>query len=692
MNFIKNKTDVKRASYYVWFLGSKESKGLRGDEYVSPVLNFLLDSECEFEPSKVTLQVSNKGLKIIQILTVPRKSSKLNAEQQMQLFASSHRLKSDPPPSSVLKTEQVKHHIPHNSITWVYQEEDIICAILLLYNPITRCPVHVHAYRCDSVETASNLRQQLQTLVDRQENQKKFREIEARLAAKGLLLSPHSFAFPDEDLLAHGRSFNDSNRYNSRSSGKTLNSDGRSTRTEGSDENSEESNSSDLGYAVRSKSSHINNGFKHISPPMHQMSKSELRQNEHCKMKTKPSNKTKKLVDDVDILSDTTAALYDSVTAELRAKLGNPKMGPILLPPRDYDFSGANKARNESQERIAQCALKRSESSGKSSSGIGSDEALASENQKKLLPFSHHPYDSDRNGPKSLHDRQPKRYLFPNENGKQLYSLQMYSSDEENFDSTNLVEENAEDIEEDVLFTTSSNPKSKSTYDIPSYEKVRASHNNYPDQPSHPSKYLRQQQAPNTGASYDLERKLKNSNRAKMFSSNPNLSPEKEVKSSEKPPFVIGRREQRSLQSHYGVAPSRTSNSKNQSSTAVQKFYFADAEFTDPKSHISYSTKEVSKSRQLGRSSGNLASMEYNSSGPVSLNYHHVNERSISPYFYSSPDHQYEPKSKHYVPSKSQEVKNHHLAMKKKLEQPYSRYSYVDYHDSRFNYPSAMRR
>src|SRR5699024_1902314 len=120
-NFKKSSRDVKRASYYVWFLGAKESKGLRGDEYVAPVPGYLRDNECELEPSKVTLQVSNKGLKIIQILTVPRKSSKLSADQQMQLFASCHQLGAKSPsssnacstlPSSLLKTEQVKHHIP----------------------------------------------------------------------------------------------------------------------------------------------------------------------------------------------------------------------------------------------------------------------------------------------------------------------------------------------------------------------------------------------------------------------------------------------------------------------------------------------------------------------------------------------------------------------------------------------------
>lgn len=53
---------------------------------------------------------------------------------------------------------------------------------------MTRCPVHVHAYRCDSIETASLLTQQLTTLIERPDNQKKLNEIEGRLRAKGLLL------------------------------------------------------------------------------------------------------------------------------------------------------------------------------------------------------------------------------------------------------------------------------------------------------------------------------------------------------------------------------------------------------------------------------------------------------------------------------------------------------------------------
>ncbi|KPM04627.1 hypothetical protein QR98_0030780 [Sarcoptes scabiei] len=383
MNFKKSK-DIKRASYYVWFLGAKESKGLRGDHYVQPVLNYLLENECDLEPSKVTLQISSKGLKIIQILTVPKKSSKLNADQQLQLFNRAIGNKLDCPTQSVMKTEQVKHHIPHDSISWIYQDADIICAILLLYNPITRCPVHIHAYRCDSIQTANNLRQQLQILIDRPENQKKFREIESRLAAKGLLLSPSTTAtnicpsFVDCQDGGHHhhhhhhhssrssydpkRSYQNNSPASSSSNSKALNSDGRSTRTDGSDEiNSEESNSSDLGYAIRSSNRGDNlEGF-------------ELKNHDQFLLKYPLNSKySSRYIDEIENQRAIPSNLFDSLAAELRAKLGNPKMGPLLLPPRDYD---SQKRKSQSNKNLNK--LHRSESSGKSSSGRGSEEAIS---------------------------------------------------------------------------------------------------------------------------------------------------------------------------------------------------------------------------------------------------------------------------------------------------------------------------
>src|SRR5699024_801331 len=131
-----------------------------------------------------------------------------------------------------------------------------------------------------------------------------------------------------------------------------------------------------------------------------------------------------------------------------------------------------------------------------------------------------------------------------------------------------------------------------------------------------------------------------------------------------------------------------------------QKFYFADAEFCDSKQQrvsSSEKSKKALNQRYLGRSSGNLANLDYNNSGPTSLGYHQANnqcERSISPQFFYSrrQDTKYEPgpKSRQFAPSKSSsnltrgassrynDSYDHELVMRKKLEQPYSRYSYID--------------
>ena len=41
------KHEIKKSSYYVWFLGAKESRGLRGDEFISPVVKYLMGKERE---------------------------------------------------------------------------------------------------------------------------------------------------------------------------------------------------------------------------------------------------------------------------------------------------------------------------------------------------------------------------------------------------------------------------------------------------------------------------------------------------------------------------------------------------------------------------------------------------------------------------------------------------------------------
>uniref|UniRef100_A0A182NZ14 PID domain-containing protein n=1 Tax=Anopheles dirus TaxID=7168 RepID=A0A182NZ14_9DIPT len=140
---LRLRKDVQKASYYVWFLGAQEAKALRGSRALLPMIPRMVEKSKEQEPLKVTLQVSHKGLKIVQ--------------------------------------GSAKHFIPHGAITCSVQTDDIVACTLLLYNPATKCPLHVHAYRCDSELTAQALHDQLQVLINRPENQKRFTELETRL-------------------------------------------------------------------------------------------------------------------------------------------------------------------------------------------------------------------------------------------------------------------------------------------------------------------------------------------------------------------------------------------------------------------------------------------------------------------------------------------------------------------------------
>ncbi|XP_047097908.1 zinc finger protein 503 [Schistocerca piceifrons] len=317
--------DMKKSSYYVWFLGAQEAKGLRGPEYILPALSTLIAREREVEPFKVTLQVSHKGLKIIQ--NVPKASGGKSGAGGG---------------GGAVKWETVKHLVPAEAVTCALQQADVVAAILLLVNPATRCPVHVHAYRCDSVETASLLRAQLAALAERPDTLRRIAELEARLRSQGLLPPPPP-AGRSPPLGRPPRA----RRPLSAGGG----SDGRSSSTRESDS----SGSSGQGQ-------------------------------------------------------DRIASLYDSLAAELRAKLGSgggagggvggggAPRAPLLLPPRDYDTvhrargnmaavdlrrSAAASAATPGKDATATGAASTDAGGGSSgpSSGIGSDHAPSPDRQ-----------------------------------------------------------------------------------------------------------------------------------------------------------------------------------------------------------------------------------------------------------------------------------------------------------------------
>ncbi|XP_016907035.1 uncharacterized protein LOC107994566 [Apis cerana] len=270
---LRSSKDVKKSSYYVWYLGAREAKGV---DAMPGAIAYLLERERLQEPFKVTLQVSNKGLKIIQ--TVHPGGSTRSA---------------------------VKHLVPGHAVLAAVQREDVVAATLLLPNPATNNPVHVHAYRCDSVETAELLGGQLKALASHTDNLARVNSVEGRARSN-------------------------------------LGSDGRSTRESESSEGS-----------------------------------GELRHD-----------------------SVQTTTIYESLAAELRAKLGRGNsgdndVGPILLPPRDYDtvhrhrgnLAGIEFRRCLNQTIVGgSTTIDRGGTRSAASSGIGSDSAATPP------PYqSHHP-------------------------------------------------------------------------------------------------------------------------------------------------------------------------------------------------------------------------------------------------------------------------------------------------------------
>ncbi|OQV25179.1 hypothetical protein BV898_00868 [Hypsibius exemplaris] len=300
----KNHQDnIKRSSYYVCFIGAKESPVVRdhdyGREFVYPAMEYLLRSVVEAGPisnaPKITLQVSGKGLKIMQ--NVSRSGlvqSKISAG----------------------KTDTLRHFIPHHCITCAFQGpapyDDLVATILLIYNPATRCPVHIHVYRCDSNNTASVLTQQLVSMSQRPENQMKFAEIEAKLSGRGLLHPTGTRNHPEPqqhvgqpprhlaDTVALSSNLHRMHHHHSddqSSGGRTSNSS---------------PGTSDSGVATT---------VKHdvVRRPLSVTSSNGKSLNNHTPQPTSPIANVAKL------------------TTEFQQRLQTRDSAPMLLPPKDYD-------------------------------------------------------------------------------------------------------------------------------------------------------------------------------------------------------------------------------------------------------------------------------------------------------------------------------------------------------------------
>ena len=160
---------IKKAQYYVWYLGWKECRGVYGREHTEPIAKELVHRRQHEILPKLTIEVSKRELKIVQLV---------------------EKRKGNGPPAPGGKVDRVRYPpVPAKDVTYAVQvlspDEDVVACIYLGFNPQTGCAVHVHVYRCDSAETGAMFVAHLNKLIDLPEHRKRVEKIEAQLAAKG---------------------------------------------------------------------------------------------------------------------------------------------------------------------------------------------------------------------------------------------------------------------------------------------------------------------------------------------------------------------------------------------------------------------------------------------------------------------------------------------------------------------------
>ncbi|CAG0919969.1 unnamed protein product [Notodromas monacha] len=382
---------ARKASFYVWFLGARESPGVRGSGVVAPALVALLAQERDLEPLKVTLQVSDKGLKMIQV--APRRVGASSAET-------------------------IKHFVPRHAVTYVAQQvapdDDVVACVLLVHSAggggggggtgsgsaaggngssggggsgggggnggvASRAGgvLYVHAFRCDCADTAAYLAEQLQ----KGEEENKALE-SANFPPKALVDLPETHA---RILELESQFCDDPGSYSSATpSPQYLWSDG--------------------GGAAGENGPHRRSGGGGGGGKV-----------------TRPSGSSDQSSDGSSAQRDQISSLYDSLAAELREKLGAGRRGrwkrdrdhdgggggggsnggvgggggggggvggvpaPLLFPPRDYNTvlrscGKLDGIEERASRNLQDLMLSRTHSSAleQDSSGIGSDDAADS--------------------------------------------------------------------------------------------------------------------------------------------------------------------------------------------------------------------------------------------------------------------------------------------------------------------------
>ncbi|KAK6740603.1 hypothetical protein RB195_008823 [Necator americanus] len=158
---------IAKSHFYVWYLGSKEADGVRGSAVVLPIMRQLLKDSFKKTPSKATVQISSKGLKLIQSVPAMSRSGKIKSQ---------------------LAKFQIAASCITYSMTGKAPFDDVVGVVMLVLNPEMNSPMHVHCYRCDSPETAQIMHANIQLLISRPEIQRSIIDLEQRLFLAGLLV------------------------------------------------------------------------------------------------------------------------------------------------------------------------------------------------------------------------------------------------------------------------------------------------------------------------------------------------------------------------------------------------------------------------------------------------------------------------------------------------------------------------
>uniref|UniRef100_A0A0N5A501 PID domain-containing protein n=1 Tax=Parastrongyloides trichosuri TaxID=131310 RepID=A0A0N5A501_PARTI len=155
---------MPKSYFYIWYLGARESDYLRNDH--STILYLMkeqLQNSFTKIANKATVSLSQKGLKLSQSVPMMDKNGKI-------------------------KMKSMDINIPAHCITFSMignpPFNDIVAVTMIILNPEMHSPIHVHIYRCDTVQIAQGMHDKIQYLIHQANNQRLLFDLEKRLYLK----------------------------------------------------------------------------------------------------------------------------------------------------------------------------------------------------------------------------------------------------------------------------------------------------------------------------------------------------------------------------------------------------------------------------------------------------------------------------------------------------------------------------